>query len=318
MQLIQYTPVCIYTHTRTRAHTHTYIHKIHFNLGFHFYRRRLLRCPDQSAVESWPTHNLTSSWIVLLLRQTYIICFSTRKVRTDHGWGSSTQTCNHIRHFSGNLQRISRTHTNGRTHVHGLCNFCNPICSVLLFFVLLHSMQAYALSKINKGYGALQNYRFHSLLRQLLCRLCLSLKLVKNNDIWLNYWQKCVGRVLKHLKMIPLMGSPHLSKWVRTRRRKGLTVTGYPSRDPTAVTPASSEGNTCYTVLLVWVAKSEWIWYKRHYHHWLDKSSSQRRTHTHTHNCLCQRSILWLSINTTCEAYLGALGLFQCIIELWR
>ena len=27
---------------------------------------------------------------------------------------------------------------------------------------------------------------------------------------------------------------------------KGLTASGYPSRDPTAVTPAPSEGNTCY------------------------------------------------------------------------
>ena len=128
-----HTRMHIHTYTNTRAHA--YIHtQIHFKLGFHFYRRSLLRCPDQSAVESGPTHNLTSSWIVLLLRQTYIICFSIRKTRTDHGWGSPTQTCNHISHFSGNLQRISHTHTNGRTHVHGFCNFCNPICSVLLFF----------------------------------------------------------------------------------------------------------------------------------------------------------------------------------------
>ena len=48
------------------------------------------------------------------------------------------------------------------------------------------------------------------------------------------------------LKMIPLTGSPHLSKWVRTRCRKRIDGIRYPSRDPTAVTPAPSEGNICY------------------------------------------------------------------------
>ena len=48
------------------------------------------------------------------------------------------------------------------------------------------------------------------------------------------------------LKMIPLMGSPHLTKWVRTRCRKRIDGIRYPSRDPTAVTPAPSEGNICY------------------------------------------------------------------------
>ena len=47
-------------------------------------------------------------------------------------------------------------------------------------------------------------------------------------------------------EMIPFMGSPYLSKWVRTMCRKGLTASEYSSQDPTAFTPIPSEGNTCY------------------------------------------------------------------------
>ena len=48
------------------------------------------------------------------------------------------------------------------------------------------------------------------------------------------------------LKMIPLMGSPHLSKWVRTRCRKRIDGIRVSVLGSNCRTPAPSEGNTCY------------------------------------------------------------------------
>ena len=133
--------------------------------------------------------------------QTHTNTYTYMHTHADSYTCTHTRMCAHV-HAHTCTQARAHTHTHTHTHTH-----IHTHCLVLVLVLVAHCQNWSRGSPRERGERLQRNL---GKMTQLAIEPPNGRHPLKSPKLWVD------------LKMIPLMGSPHLSKWVRTRCRKRI------------------------------------------------------------------------------------------------